>query len=181
MLALLFLLGALSGCAPWVPVEGLYRVDAQGSEVTLPAGWRRATFIHDSLLLTRDGVSLQYIRIERVALGDRLTPTKKKFVKTMAPQDVAEVELDEVRSGQGVRNIEVLENVPFQVAGFPGFKLVYTFKTENGLRLKRVHYGVLVGEWVYRVQYQAAVRYYFDKDLAAFERVRESFRITDKP
>ena len=152
-------------------------MDSQGYEASLPAGWRRATAISDSLLLTRDGVSLQYIRIARVAVGDELTNTKKKFAKGMLPQDVAALELDEVRSDQAVRNFALVENIPFQVTGFPGFKLVYTFKTENGLRLKRVHYGVLVRDWVYRVQYQAPARYYFEKDLATFERVRESFRL----
>lgn len=49
---------------------------------------------------------------------------KKEFAKGMVPQDVAEVELDEVRSDQGMRNFEMLENVPFQVAGLPAFKLV---------------------------------------------------------
>jgi len=180
-LVLVFLLSALSGCAAWVQVEGPYRMDSQGYEASLPAGWRRATSVQDSLLLTRDGVNLQYISIERVAVGHEFAHTKRKLAKGMLPQDVAEVELDEVRSDQAVRNFELLENVPFQVAGFPGFKLVCTFKTENGLRLKRVHYGVMVRDWVYRVQYQAAARYYFDKDLSAFERVRESFRITSKP
>jgi len=176
-LALMFLAWALSSCAPWAQVEGPYRVDSQGYEANLPAGWRRATTVSDSLLLTRDGVSLQYIRIERVAVGDELTHTKKKFAKRMSPQEVGEVELEEVRSDQAVRNFELLENVLFQVAGFPGFKLVYTLKTEGGLRLKRVHYGVLVRDWVYRIQYQAPARYYFEKDLATFERVRESFRL----
>lgn len=176
-LALVFLLSALSGCAPWVQVEGPYRTDSQGFEVNLPAGWRRGTAVSDSLLLTRDGVNLQYIRIARVAVGDELTHTKKKFAKGMSPQDVAEVELDEVRSDQTVRKFELLENVPFQVAGFPGFKLVYTLKTEGGLRLRRIHYGALLRGWVYRVQYQAPARYYFDKNLSAFERVRESFRL----
>ena len=180
-MALVFVACALSGCAPWVQVEGPYRMDTQGFEVNLPAGWRRATTVSDSLLLTRDGVSLQYIWIERVAVGDELTHTKKKFAKRMSPQDVAEVELDEVRLDQGMRIVELLENVPFQMAGFPGFKVVYTFRAENGLRLKRVHYGVLVRDRVYRVQYQAPARYYFEKDLSTFERVRESFRITDKP
>ena len=175
--AIVLLLGALSGCAPWVQVEGPYRMDSQGFEVSLPAGWRRATTVSDSLLLTRDGIDLQYIRIERVAVGDELTHTKKKFAKRMSPQDIGEVELDDVRSDQGMRNVELVENVPLQVAGFPGFKLVYTFKIEGGPRLKRVHYGLLVRDWVYRVQYQAAARYYFDKDLATFERVRESFRL----
>jgi len=30
---------------------------------------------------------------------------------------------------------------------------------------------------VYRLIYQAAERYYFDRDLPTFERVRESFRL----
>ena len=181
MVVVLVLLSALGGCAPWVMVEGPYRMDAQGYEVSLPAGWRRATTVGDSLLMTRDGVSLQYIRIERVAVGDELKHTKKKFVKGMSPRDVAKVELDEVRSDQGMRNFELVENAPFQVAGFPGFKLVYSFRAVNGLRLKRIHYGVLVRDGVYRVQYQAPARYYFEKDLATFERVRESIKLTDKP
>ena len=179
-LALVFLLSALSGCAPWVHVEGPYRMDSQGYEANLPTGWRRAAFVQDALVLTRDGLMLQYIRIERVAVGDELTHTKKKFDKRMSPQDVAEVELEEVRSDQRIRNFELVENSQFQVASLPGLKLVYTFKTENGLRLGRVHYGVLVRGWVYRVQYQAPARYYFEKDLATFERVRESFRIGGK-
>ena len=124
---------------------------------------------------------MQFIRIERVAVGHELAHTKKKIAKRMLPQDVADVEVDEVRSDQEMRNFELLENVPFHVAGRPGFKLIYTFRTWNWLRLRRVHYGVLVRDWVYRVQYQAAARYYFDKYLSTFERVQESFRITDKP
>ena len=179
--ALVLLVWALSGCAPWVMVEGPYRMDSQGFEVNLPAEWRRATFVQDTLILTRDGASLQLIRIERVGIGNELTHSKKKFDKRMSPQDVAEVELEEVRSIPRVRNFELVENVPLQVAGFPGFKLVYSFRAVNGLRLKRVHYGVLVRDWVYRIQYQAPARYYFEKDLVTFERVRESFRLTYKP
>lgn len=180
MVVLLFLLGALSGCAPWVMVEGPYRADSKGYDVNLPAGWRRATMVRDALLLTRDGVALQYIRIERVAVGEGLPSTKKKFIEGMSPQDVAALELEEVRSNQTLREFALVETTPVPVAGLPGFKLGYTFKTENGLRLRRVHYGVLVRGWVYRVQYQAPARYYFEKDLATFERVRESFRIGGK-
>ena len=152
-------------------------MDSQGYEVNLPAGWRRAASVQGSLLLTRDGLNLQYIRIERVPVGDELAHTKKEVVKGMSPQDVEEVELDEVRSDQEMRNFELLENVPFQVAGFPGFKLVYTFRAENGLRRKRVHYGVLFRHWVYRIQYQAPARYYFDKDRSEERRVGKECRL----
>ena len=81
-------------------------MDSQGYEVSLPPGWRRGTAVSDSLLLTRDGINLQYIRIARVAVGDELTHTKKKFAKRMSVQEIAEVELEEVRSDQGMRNVE---------------------------------------------------------------------------
>ena len=73
------------------------------------------------------------------------------------------------------------ENAPATVAGRPGFRLVYTWKTKEGLRLKRVHYGFMDGKWVYRLVYQAAARYYYEKDLATFERVRESFKLLGGP
>src|SRR3989304_7433263 len=82
-LVLVFLLSALSGCAAWVQVEGPYRMDSQGYEASLPAGWGRATLVQDALLLPRDGVSFQYIRVGLVAVGDELTHTKKKFANGM--------------------------------------------------------------------------------------------------
>jgi hypothetical protein len=39
----------------------------------------------------------------------------------------------------------------------------------------------LEGSWVYRLIYQSAARYYFDRDLATFEKLRESFRLLTKP
>lgn len=65
--------------------------------------------------------------------------------------------------------------------GRGGFKLVYTWTTKDGYRLKRIHYGFLEGKWVYRIIYQAAARHYFDRDLATFEKLRESFRLLPKP
>lgn len=91
-----FLACALGGCAPWVQVEGPYRMDSHNFRIKLPAGWRRATWVQDSLLVTRDGMDLQNIKIERVGVAQNLKHTKKKFAKGMSPQDVAEVELDEV-------------------------------------------------------------------------------------
>ena len=89
------LLVAVGGCAPWVLVDGRYRMESQGFEVELPAGWRRAALVEDSLLITRDGLILQHVRIERIGVGHDLKHTKKKFATGMLPQDVAEVELEE--------------------------------------------------------------------------------------
>ena len=121
------------------------------------------------------------IRVERVSIEKELSHTKRKFAPGMPPHDVAELEMDDFRSNPDVFNCQLLENAPAAVGGRAGFRLAYSWSTKDGLRLKRVHYGFLDGKWVYRLIYQAAARYYFDRDLATFDRVRESFRLLTTP
>jgi len=167
----------LAGCAPFTAVGGKLAFSQQGFEVDLPQEWYQAREVGDTLLVTRDGLLLQFIRIERVSVEQELLHTKKKFTRGMQPQEAAELEVDNMRSSPEVFNFELIENIPTTVGGRSGFRLLYSWKTKDGLRLKRVHYGFLDGKWVYRLIYQAAARHYFDKDLATFERVRESFRL----
>lgn len=179
----LLLLGALLvggvplACVPFELVGGTARLPEYGFDVTLPSGWYRAMRAEDMLLITRDGTLLQHIRIQRVAVDAELKHTKRKFGATMSPLEVAEVELDEHRSDAGLADFTVEENAPAMVGGRRGFKLVYSARTKDGLRLKRAHYGFVDGKWVYRLIYQAAARHYFEKDLATFEQVRESFKL----
>ena len=167
----------LAGCAPFTAIGGKLALSHQGFEVDLPQGWYQAREVGDALLVTRDGLLLQFIRIERVSVEQELPHTKKKLTRGMQAQEGAELEVDELRSSPEVFNFELIENIPTTVGGKPGFRLLYSWKTKDGLRLKRIHYGFLNGKWAYRLIYQAAARYYFDRDLATFERVRESFRL----
>lgn len=167
----------LAGCAPYTAVGGKLAFSQQGFEVDLPQAWYQAREVGDALLVTRDGLSLQFIRIERVSVEDQLPHSKKKFTARMPANDAADIEVQDLRSSPDLSNFELLDNNPASIGGKQGFKLVYTWKTKDGLRLKRVHYGFLNGKWAYRLIYQAAARHYFDRDLATFERVRESFRL----
>ncbi len=167
-----------AGCVmSYVAVGGTMSLPEYGVEATLPPGWYQATRAQEMFVVTRDGFLLQNIRLQRVEIEKDLKSTKRKFDAKMPPLDVAEVELDEARTAPAVGDFALEENAPATVAGRPGFRLVYTWKTKEGLRLTRVHYGFLDGKWVYRLIYQAAARYYFDKDLAAFERVRQSLKL----
>jgi hypothetical protein len=201
---LVMVLVCLTGCAaPWTQVGGRLAAPSLNVEADLPQGWMQfnranseqarqlvmgelvgwtvADAAPDSpLFITRDGALLQYINFQRLKVGKDLEHTKKKFAQGLLPQEVAEVELDEVRSDPKVTNFELVENVPMQIDGRPGFKLVYTYRTKAGLELKRSHYGLLLGEWVYRMQYQAPAQYYFERDLETFERVRTSVRFNAK-
>lgn len=187
----------VAGCAPFTAVGGKLALDEFGFEVDLPQGWYRHQFAREAappsegairveqgdklLVITRDGLALQAIRVGRVSVDSELPYTKRKFTPGMPPHDVAELEVDNARSNRDIFNFELLENVPATVAGKSGFRLVYTWKTKEGLAVKRVHYGFQDGKWVYRLIYQAAARHYFDRDLQTFERVRESFRLLTRP
>ena len=165
------------GCSAFGAVGGKLALPYEGYEADLPQGWYQARGVTDALLLTKDGLPLQFIRIKRVSVGQELSHTKKKFTQGMSPEQAAEIEVDALRSTPEIFDFEVMESTPATVTGRPGFRLLFGWKTKDGLRLKRVHYGFVDGKWVYRLIYQAAARHYFDKDLPTFERVRESFRL----
>lgn len=172
---------SLGACAPYTAVSGQQSLSEQGLEVSAPPGWYRANRAPDMYLITRDGQLLQYISLQRVAVADDLKFTKRKFDAAMPPSEVAEVELDEMRSNPAVLNLTVEENVPVTVDGRAGFRLVCAWNSKDGLRLKRVHYGFRDGKYVYRITYQAAARYYFDRDLPVFETVRQSLHVLARP
>jgi hypothetical protein len=167
----------VAGCAPFSTVGGKTVVSELGFEAVLPDGWHRANRATDVLLITKDGFPLQFILIERAPLDKELQFTKRKFSAGMPPHDVAELEADNLRSATGISNFELLDNRPVIIGGLQGFRLVFQWRTSDGLRVKRTHYGFMKDKWVYRIVYQAAARHYFDRDLPAFNALIESFRI----
>ncbi len=174
LLGILFIF--VIGCAPWTQVGGLYKNESYNFSVELPQGWMKWNQ-GEHLFITRDGISLQYIQIGRVKIEEPLKHTKKKFSKGMLPQEAAEVYLDDIASNSNMINLEVIENLPATISGIPGFKAVYTYKNKDGLKLKNIHYGFIMENWVYGINYNAAQRYYFDKDTNQFEKVFESFKL----
>lgn len=174
------LLAGTGGCIslPWVPAEEVYESRSHGYRVQLPQGWVRYTQDRDQdLLVTRDGPQLQLIFIERVPVDQPLRNTKKRLAKGMIPQEAAEVLLDNMASNDKITAFAVKENAPARLAGKPGFKATVTYKTRDGLGMRSIVYGTLAGESLYVVRYMAPQRHYFEKDLAAFEKVARSFAL----
>jgi len=131
----------------------------------------------DDLIITRDGVLLQNIQIARLNIEEPLKHTKKKFSKGMLPQEVAEIVLDDIASNKNVLDFEIIENSPIRISENSGFMAVYTYKNKDGLKIKSVYCGFISDKWFYGINYNAAQRYYFDKDLKAFEDVLKSFKL----
>jgi hypothetical protein len=175
---LLIILLLATSCVkePWVQVGGLYTMESQNFSVDLPQGWMRLNQ-QAYLLITRDGVLLQNIRVAKLDINSPLKNTKKKFSKSMLPQEAAEVLLDNVASDQNLSDFNLLENAPVTINRVQGFRAVYTCKNKDGLKIKSIYCGFIADKWFYGLSYTAAQRYYFDKDAETFEKVLESFRL----
>ncbi len=165
----------LAGCATWIRTGGPFSAPAQNVSADLPDGWMRMN-TDEFLIITRDGVLLQNILVEKIHVEDSLQNTKKKFRQGMLPQELAEVIIDNASSNQKMLDLKVETNKPAMVGGQSGFKLVYTYKDENGLKYKTLYYGFMPDEFFYGIHYDAPQRHYYNRDLEAFEKVVASLK-----
>ena len=105
-----------------------------------------------------------------MALDQVFPNTKKKLNEKMLPQEAAEVIADNFRMAEGVLQFNLVENVPAEVGGHPGFRLLLEYKMDERLWLRRLFYGTIVNGRFYFLQYHAPRRHYFDRDLETFEK-----------
>lgn len=177
LILLAFVIVLLASCAaPWSQVGGGYSSPNKDFTVDLPKGWMKANS-KDLLFITRDGILLQNIIIKRMAITEELQYSKKKFRLDMLPQEQAELIADDFASNPTLMNFEIMENLPITINGHKGFRLVFTYKNEDGLRVKSVFSGFMIQDWFYQIRYTAAARYYYDKDLPSYEQVIKSFKL----
>lgn len=176
--ALIILFLCLYGCSSWVSVGGKYVSPEHQFETELPVNWRRLESTRDGLLLTRDGLPLQTVRITRIPADKDLPFTKRKFTKGMLNQEVAEIAIDDLRSNQNLWNFQILQNVPVELSGHPGFKVVYSYQTKDNLKKSGIYYGAMIDRWYYSLCFEAPSRHYFSRDQATFEQLLKTFKIT---
>ena len=189
----------ISCMVPYSRVTESHVVSPESFAVDLPQGWRqydasfdptarfafgvtamlekRRKLSWDVIRLTRDGLLLQQICIGRIWVTDELPNTKRELAQEMIPLEAAEVMSDELRSNSNLTHQEIIENAPATVGGYSGFKLHYSYQTEEKLKVEALFYGALVGNWLYYVLYEAPAQHYFNKDLQVFDRMLSSFQI----
>ncbi|HVN47858.1 MAG TPA: hypothetical protein VMU30_03440 [Bacteroidota bacterium] len=145
---------------------------------TAPPNWYK--YKHESkdstVVMTVDGLELQYIRVAARSTKSNLSNTKRKITKGMVPQELADVFIDDLKSDHEMMNLEILDNQPATIREHEGFQFEYRFITPKGLKKKGVMCGYLENEQACIVQYVAAEQVYFQKDFAAYESVKSSLR-----
>jgi len=169
-----------SGKPQWVPARGSFTPSSGAYTIELPEGWMRLAD-SETMLASRDGIFLQRIDARTRKIEEPLGSTRKKLNPAMPPREVADAVRDAIGSSASVQEMKVLENIPAELDGRPGFKLVFAYTDRDGLKMKSVVYGALAGDSLYELSYRAPGRHYFDRDLETFEQVRSSFRIRALP
>jgi hypothetical protein len=105
--------------------------------------------------------------------------TDKKLNKDMLPDKAAEVILNEINLDSRILNLQIMEHVPAKVNRYEGFRLVFTYKDQDGLKFKTIFYGLLQGNWFYNLRYSASETKYSGEDIETFNRVVASFKIKE--
>jgi hypothetical protein len=172
------LLLLIPACAPWIKPGGSYESSTHNFYVNIPKGWMMLD-TDQYLLISGDGPFLQYVLVQDRPLTRPFRNTKKKFNRHMLPQEAADVIIDEITSDRSILNFEIIENVPTQIHDHDGFRVVFTYKNREGLKLKTIYLGFLTGKRFYNIRYTAVERYYFEKDIEAFGEVVKSFRLIE--
>ena len=179
-LIFIFLL-SLTGCAtltPWTQLKGQeYKDGARSFRAVVPDGWMRFNHVN-FFVMTKDGTVLDKIIVERRKITTKLEFTKKKFTKDMTPQELAEVEIDNLKANGETGRFELLNNAPVAIDGQNGFQMEYVYAvTKGGLKIHGMHYGFLYKDWVYRVNFEAAAQHYFEKYKDDFVKFFKSFKL----
>lgn len=166
----------VTGCsATWQSVPQI--LTGKSWTIDTADGWMRlATPTYEMLSL--DGPYLQYVFIQELPLANGLRGSRKKLNETMLPHEAAEVITDTMLSDQRIRMFKLIRNEPVMVGGKMGFRLVYTYVDDQGVEMKSDYYGVILSRTFFNVRYTAAERYYFEKDVNAFEKMAASLRFS---
>lgn len=173
----------VAGCATWQYIPGRDETWKRSYfEATLPSEWVKYNG-PELLILTKDGLELNRISVVQHKMdSDKEFPqSKKKIEKDMLAQDIAQLIVNEISlDREALLNLEVLENKPAQISGVEGFKLVYTYNTNDFLKYKHVFYGFIWKKNFYSIEFLATQQHYFDTNVNDFDSFVSSFVVKDK-
>ncbi len=145
--------------------------------VQLPNGWMSYGEDSDGLLLSRDGVALQFITLNNAPHNEAFAPLDKVSSSSLLPSELAELTIRLLKTQQGMTSIEVFSNRPAEIAGQNGFRLQLGFENQQGLNYQGLLYGFAGTERFYLLSFYATEIHYFSRDLSVFEALVKSFRL----
>ena len=184
------LLAGLAFAAPslaaWkVAADGTPFVHAgSGYSIQYPAGWRWIKMpFGGETIASVDGPGIQMISVDFRKHKKAFRALNQDSTPEMAPQELAEKIIAEATQARSLQNVEVLSDEPTTLAGRPGFRVLFTYRTPvdaGSLRYREIVTGTNSPQGIFIVSYRAPVLHYFDRDVQTFEKSLATFTITDK-
>lgn len=172
---------AFAGCVTtWTATPGPQRASRIAVTADLPPGWVRYN-PEPGLVMTRDGLLLQTVRVTRDAYGTKLPNTERTISNDAEPYEAAQIMIDALQADRSRQHLRVLDNRPATVGGHPGFRIEYTYRTADGLTLHETVYVALTEDSYVTIRYTAPHRYYHERDAGTFEQVVASLKIDPLP
>ena len=138
-----------------------------GTPVLLPGEFTMGSI---SLVEAKSGTILWHKLYQSEAAHDLSSPLK-----------TYELIIQNMHANPQMMNQRIVENMPARLSNRNGFKIVYTYRTQGGLKKKGIIYGLIMDPGCYQLKYEAAQRHYFARELPAFAQVKGSFRLIKMP
>ena len=175
---LVLFLFMVAACAPGGQTGASSDSNPQNFSIVMPEGWKKLKS-SKYLIMTREGAFSQYILVQQRHIDKPFRHTDRKLNKDMLPEKAAEVILNEINSDSRVLSLQIMEQVPAKVNQYEAFRIVFTYKNQDGTKYKTIYYGLLQGNWFYNLRYSAGETKYSGEDIEIFNRVVASFKIKE--
>lgn len=178
LVSLFVLTLTLSSCATWTVMKNkVYTYSGYGFEAEIPADWMKYN-MDNHFIITKDGIVLDFIQIEKRKLDKKLEFTNRKFSHDMLPQEIAEIEIDNLKTAKDILNFNLIENIPYQISDQDGYHIHYVYTTASGLKKEGVQCGFKYDDkWIYRLKYEATSEHYFPLYWSDFKNLVNTFKV----
>ncbi len=175
---LTFFILLIAGCDSPIWVEGGTRVSNRGEDYSVhaPAGWMH--FNRGSgITLTRDGLNMQTIRILDLSIEEASKEAGDELSEETLLVDLVDLVRESLTANSGLDQLEFDELALRKVGSFDAAHLAYRYRSSSGLRIGVSYYAFIHGDRYYRATFSAPERYYYERDLPAFEQVLASLEL----
>ncbi len=123
---------------------------------------------------------LHQIRVEVTPLAKALPASKHNLSPTVTAFELAEALVHELSADRSLHNLRILSRTTLKVSGRELVRLEFEYSMQESPRLREVRYGIVANNSLYLLRYYAPARFYFERDLMAFETTAKSLQIQEK-
>lgn len=172
LITVLMLIVTLSGCKIWSHVKtAKTEVVYKKISVELPVGWTHFT-PPQHLMLTKDGLSVQSIKVEKFDHTGAFDAIEKSTSVSMQPAELADLFITNFKKSNEDILVTVDSLKPYAFKNnVEGFEVLLNLKTKKGLTRKLLVNGAVREYGFVLFSYDAPELYYFKRDIKDYNKL----------